>query len=285
MIFSQRKGAWVLALFLGWLFVPLAGAGEYTVFHPHPDPKRTADGEWELNDLSRPWPSKVDPKPESELAVSAKPPAGSTILFDGANLDAWMVPHPWTLQNGTIQVQPVNLSLATKDSFGSCRLHLEWKTQPGNPDKTGQNRGNSGVFLMSTYEIQVLDTFENRTYSDGMAAALYGVKPPDQNALRPPGEWQYYDIWFKRPLFDAVGSMVSPACVTVMVNGVIVQDNVPFEGPSSHKIRRPYKKHADALPLMLQFHNEVVEFRNIWIQPLSDDAVDSPIGRVGVSKP
>jgi hypothetical protein len=117
-----------------------------------------------------------------------------------------------------------------------------------------------------------------------MAAALYVVKPPDFNALRPTGEWQCYDIWFKRPAFDDSGKMTSPACVTVMVNGVIVQKNVPFDSPSSHKKRPPYQKHADARPLMLQNHNEVVEFRNIWIQPLSDDAVLSPAGLVGIDK-
>ena len=282
---SSGKDPVVLALTFGLFAATCLKGAVHSVFNPHPDTERTADGQWQLHDLNRPWPPRVEPKPASELAESSKPPAGATILFDGSSLDAWVVPQPWIVTDRAIQVRPQNWSLTSKKPFGSCHLHLEWKTQPGNPDKTGQNRGNSGVFLMSTYEIQVLDTFENRTYPDGMAAALYGVKPPDANALRPPGEWQSYDIWFKRPIFDAEGSVVSPACVTVMVNGVIVQKNVPCEGPSSHKKRRPYRAHPDALPLMLQFHNAVVEFRNIWIQPLPDDAVDSPIGRVGVSKP
>jgi hypothetical protein len=261
-----------------------ADTGKYSVFNPHPDLSKTADGSWTLHDMDRPAPPRVEPKTEAELTESAKASEGAFILFDGNNLDAWNVPQPWLVENGFIRVRPVNLSLQSKQAFGSCHLHLEWKTQPGQPQKTGQNRGNSGVFLMSTYEIQILDTYENKTYADGMAGALYGVKPPEANALRPAGEWQYYDIWFKRPVFGADGKMLSPACVTVMINGVIVQSNVPFDGPSSYKKRSLYKAHSDALPLLLQNHNETVDFRNIWIQPLADDAVISPAGPVGINK-
>jgi hypothetical protein len=259
-------------------------ASDDSVFNQHPDFTRTADGAWKVHDMTRPWPSLATPKPWAELEPETKPPSGARILFDGTNLDAWNVPQPWILEQGVLQVRPVNTSLSSKDSFGSCHLHLEWRTPTESTKKSGQDRGNSGVFLMSNYEIQILDTHENKTYADGMAAALYGVKPPDFNVLRPTGEWQSYHIWFKRPVFDDSGKMTSPACVTVMVNGVIVQKNVPFDGPSSHKKRRPYQKHADALPLMLQNHNEVVEFRNIWIQSLPDDQVLSPTGPVGMNK-
>ena len=261
-----------------------AFASDYSVFNQHPDTTLTADGAWKVHDMSRPWPPSATPKPWAELEQGTKPPSGARILFDGTNLDAWNVPQPWILEQGVLQVRPVNTSLSSKDSFGSCHLHLEWRTPPESTKKSGQDRGNSGVFLMSTYEIQVLDTYENKTYPDGMAAALYGVKSPDFNALRPTGEWQCYDIWFKRPVFDDSGKMTSPACVTVMVNGVIVQKNVPFDGPSSHKKRPPYQKHADARPLIFQNHNEVVEFRNIWIQSLPDDQVLSPAGPVGIDK-
>ncbi|MGA0175889.1 MAG: 3-keto-disaccharide hydrolase [Chthoniobacterales bacterium] len=247
----------------------------YDIFSPHPDPTRTADGAWEIHDMSRPWPPSATPKPWTELAGAAKPPAGATILFDGTSLDAWHVPHPWQIEEGVLHVNPVNLSLVTKESFGTCQLHLEWRTPPQPSQKSGQQRGNSGVFLMSNYEIQILDTHENKTYPDGMAAALYGMKPPDFNALRPAGEWQSYDILFKRPIFDEAGTMTSPAYVTVMVNGIVVQKNVPFSGPTSHKKRRPYQKHADALPIMLQNHHEAVEFRNIWVKPLPDS--DCPL--------
>jgi len=257
---------------------------EYSVFNQHPDSTRTADGAWEVHDTNRPWPPVATPKPWTELEQETKPPSAARILFDGSNLDAWNLPQAWSIHQGVLQVRPVNTSLCSKESFGSCHLHLEWRTPPESARKSGQDKGNSGVFLMSTYEIQVLDTYENKTYADGMAAALYGMKPPDANALRPTGEWQCYDIWFKRPLFDESGKMTSPACVTVMVNGVIVQKNVPFSGPSSHKKRNSYHKHADALPLTLQNHREVVEFRNIWIQPLPDDDALSPAGPVGIYK-
>ena len=279
---SIRATAWTAILVLA--VAGSALASDYSVFNQHPDVTRIADGAWQVHDMSRPWPPSSTPKPWAELEQGAKPPSGARILFDGSNLDAWDVPQPWSINQSVLQVRPVNTSLSSKDSFGSCHLHLEWRTPPESAKKSGQDKGNSGVFLMSTYEIQVLDTYENKTYPDGMAASLYGVKPPDVNALRPTGEWQCYDIWFKRPIFDATGEMTSPACVTVSVNGVLVQNNVPFDGPSSHKKRRLYQKHSDTRPLMLQNHNEVVEFRNIWIQPLSDDAVLSPAGPLGINK-
>lgn len=260
-----------------------ASGSDYSVFNQHQDDTRTADGAWKVHDMSRSWPPSVTPKPWAEIEQGTKPPPGARILFNGSNLNAWNLPQPWSINQGVLRVRPVNTSLSSKESFGSCHLHLEWRTPPESAKKSGQDKGNSGVFLMSTYEIQILDTFENKTYPDGMAASLYGVKPPDVNALRPTGEWQSYDIWFKRPLSDDSGKITSPACVTVMVNGIVVQKNVPFDGPSSHKKRRPYKKHADALPLMLQNHSEVVEFRNIWIQPLPDDQVLSPAGPVGIN--
>lgn len=259
-------------------------AETYSVFNPHPDTERTANGTWFLHDLNRPQPPRVEPKAKADLARIGQPPHDAIILFNGSNLDAWIMPEVWKLSEGSIRLQPENLSLKTREPFGSCHLHLEWRTPPENFKKSGQDKGNSCVFLMSNYEIQILDTYENKTYPDGMAAALYGVKPPDANALRPSGEWQSYDIWFKRPFFDERGKMTSPACATVMVNGVVVQRNVSFEGPSSHKNRQPYRPHPDALPLRLQNHNEVVEFRNIWIQPLPDEAVLSPAGPVGIDK-
>lgn len=254
---------------------------QYSVFNPHPDETLTADGKWKLHDPERPWPISATPLAESELAASAKAPKNAVILFDGQNLDAWNVPKVWQTNKGILTVQPSALNLGTKESFGSCHLHLEWKA-PAQSQNSGQDRANSGIFLMSTYEVQVLDTYENKTYADGMGAALYGVKPPDVNALRPSGEWQYYDIWFKRPTFDAQGKMATPACVTVLVNGIVVHKNVPFDGPSFHKRRPPYGPHADALPLRLQYHSQVVSFRNIWLEPFPDDRVTSPVGPVDV---
>jgi hypothetical protein len=131
-----------------------------------------------------------------------------------------------------------------------------------------QDRGNSGVFLMGIYEVQVLDSYGNATYPDGQAGALYGQFPPLVNAVRPPGEWQSYDIVFHGPRFDAAGSTLRPARMTVFLNGVLVQDARELLGPTTHKVRTPYAAHPDKLPLSLQDHGHPVRFRNIWIREL-----------------
>lgn len=247
-----------------------APAPTYDVFQPHPDFTKTADGSWTIHDPERPRPPRAEPKSPEALADAARAPAGAVLLFKGTDLAAWNVPGPkWHVEDGAMHIRPADDSIQTKDAFGSCRLHLEWSTSP-TPTKTGQNRGNSGVFLMSTYEIQVLDTYDNTTYADGMTAAMYGVRPPSVDAQRPSGEWQYYDIWFQRPIFDTAGKMVRPARVTVDVNGIRVHDNAAFDGPSSHQTRRDYVPHPDKLPFKLQYHSEEVSFRNIWILPLPD---------------
>ncbi len=133
---------------------------------------------------------------------------------------------------------------------------------------SGQDRGNSGVFLMDLYEVQVLDSYNSKTYADGMAGAIYGQYPPLVNASRKPGEWQTYDIVFHAPRFDANGKVTSPARMTVLQNGVLVQDNEELTGPTQHKARPPYKAHADKLPLSLQDHGHPVRYRNIWIREL-----------------
>ncbi|TVP81443.1 MAG: DUF1080 domain-containing protein [Puniceicoccaceae bacterium] len=231
----------------------MAGQGEaYSIFNPHPDDTKTPDGAWALHDMERPWPERAKPKAPDALRDLAEAPADAIILFDGKDLSAWQVPELWVVEDGIIQIRPGQLNLSSKQDFGSIRLHLEWQT-PADSRRTAQDRGNSGVFLMSTYEVQILDSYDNPTYADGMAAALYGHKPPAFDALRPPGEWQYYDIWFRRPTFDTDGAMKTPATVTVLVNGILVHDNEPFPGPASHRKRRPYRAHADALPLTLQY--------------------------------
>jgi len=151
--------------------------------------------------------------------------------------------------------------------FGDVQLHIEWAA-PNPPSGEGQERGNSGVYLMSTYEVQVLDSYHNVTYPDGQAAAIYGQYPPLVNASRPPGQWQSYDIVFHAPRFDASGRLVSPARATVFHNGVLVQDNVELSGPTAHGQRPPYKPQPEKLPLSLQDHGEPVRYRNIWIREL-----------------
>jgi hypothetical protein len=154
-------------------------------------------------------------------------------------------------------------------AFGDVQLHIEWAT-PSPARGSGQARGNSGVFLMGRYEVQVLDSYQNRTYPDGQAAAIYGQYPPLVNASRPPGEWQTYDIVFRRPRFDANGALVSPARMTVFHNGVLVQDDVELTGPSGHQSRPPYERHADRLPIRLQDHGDPVRFRYIWVRELPE---------------
>jgi hypothetical protein len=158
-------------------------------------------------------------------------------------------------------------SIQTKKGFGDCQLHVEWAA-PSAVKGESQERGNSGVFLMNTYEVQVLDCYENKTYADGMTAAVYGQYPPLVNACRKPGEWQTYDIIFHRPLFGKDGKLAQPARMTVFHNGILVHDDVVLSGPTAHKARPPYKVHDDKLPLSLQDHGNPVRYRNIWIREL-----------------
>ena len=147
---------------------------------------------------------------------------------------------------------------------------MEWAA-PVPARGSGQNRGNSGVFLMGRYEVQVLDSYQNVTYPDGQAGAIYGQYPPLVNASRPPGEWQTYDIFFRAPRFDARGLVATPARMTVIHNGILVQDNVVLLGPTSNQKRDPYEAHPDRLPIQLQDHGDPVRFRNIWIRDLGSN--------------
>jgi hypothetical protein len=200
-------------------------------------------------------------------------PSDAAVLFDGRDLSGWQVadggPAKWKVENGYMEVVAKTGSIRTKTGFGDCQLHVEWAA-PAVVSGEGQERGNSGVFLMDTYEVQVLDCYDNKTYADGMTAAVYGQFPPLVNACRKPGEWQTYDIIFHRPRFDASGKVTSPARMTVFHNGVLVQDNVELTGPTAHKARPPYKAHPDKLPLSLQDHGNPVRYRNIWIRELKE---------------
>jgi hypothetical protein len=233
-----------------------------------PDLSLVADGKWKVNDMNRPMPEKVAPESAEKLADSAKAPADAVILFDGKDLSAWN-PSKWKVENGYMEVVPKTAYLISKQGFGSCHLHLEWWTQDP-PVGTLQMKGNSGVYLMSRYEIQVLDTYDNPTYADGIAGAVYGQTPPLVNPIRPSGQWQYYDIDFHRPLFDAAGKLTKPGTVSVIFNGVKVQDNTVIQGNTGPGHRAGYETHPDTQPLSLQEHGCVVRFRNIWLTPLAD---------------
>ena len=203
----------------------------------------------------------------------APPPADATVLFDGKSLANWRSsdsthgPAKWKVADGYMEVVAGSGAIETRDAFGDCQLHIEWRA-PTPPKGESQERGNSGVFLMGMYEVQVLDSYDNVTYADGQAAAVYGQYPPLVNASRPPGEWQSYDIVWHRPRFDAQGRLERPARITVFFNGLLAQDNVILTGPTAHQHRPPYHAHPDALPLGLQDHGNPVRFRNIWIRNL-----------------
>jgi hypothetical protein len=164
---------------------------------------------------------------------------------------------------------PLSGYLFTADKFGDVQLHVEWAA-PLPARGRSQGRGNSGVFLMGLYEVQVLDSYENETYTDGQAAAIYGQYPPLVNACRPPGEWQSFDIVFRRPHFQADGTTAKPARMTVFHNGILVHDNVSLWGPTAWLQRLPYTQHADKLPISLQDHGNPVRYRNIWLRELPE---------------
>ncbi|MEP4078129.1 3-keto-disaccharide hydrolase [Haloferula sp.] len=207
------------------------------------------------------------------------PPSDAIVLFDGSEkafkenwTDKGGKPSRWKVVDGALESVKKAGYLQSKEKFGSCQLHIEWAA-PANVKGEGQGRGNSGVFLMGMYEVQVLDSFENPTYADGQASALYGRKKPLVNASRKPGEWQSYDIVFQRPLFDKDGKVTRRATFTVLHNGVLVQNHsvlsggTGWDGPHSAS---EYKAHADKLPLSLQDHGNPVRFRNVWLRELED---------------
>lgn len=224
---------------------------------------------WDVHDSTRTRPPVVEPGPAPAEPQPA--PSDATVLFDGSDLENWEHPDgsaaSWIVENGYMQVKPGSGPIQTTDGFGDVQLHVEWMV-PSSVEGEGQDRGNSGVFLMSTYEIQVLDSHENQTYADGQAGAIYGQYPPLVNAMRPQGEWQTYDIVFRRPHFDENGTVIEPARFTVYHNGILVQDNVELTGPTAWKDRPPYEAHASQLPLQLQDHDHPVRFRNIWLREL-----------------
>lgn len=229
------------------------------------------DARWKIHDPDRPLPPVIDPGTPSTQDSPGRAPSDAVVLFDGKDLSHWVHKDgsaaKWKVENGYAEVVPKTGYIYTREAFGDCQLHVEF-AEPTPPKGESQERGNSGVFLMGLYEIQVLDSYENKTYADGQAAAVYGQFPPLVNASRPPGRWQSYDIVFHGPRFDAYGKLLRPARVTLLHNGVLVQDNVEPTGPTAHGQRPPYEKQAEKLPLALQDHHDAVRFRNIWIREL-----------------
>jgi hypothetical protein len=227
-----------------------------------------AQNQWQIHDPNRPMAPVITPGP---AGPPVPPPADAVVLFDGKNLDQWAdakgQPAKWKIENGYTEVTPKTGSIRTVKGFGDCQLHVEWMA-PSPVKGEGQDRGNSGVFLMDLYEVQILDCYNNKTYADGQTAAIYGQYPPLVNACRPPGEWQTYDIVFHRPRFDKDGKVLAPARMTVFHNGVLVHECAQLTGPTAHQAQPAYKMHADKLPISLQDHGHPVRFRNIWLRNL-----------------
>jgi hypothetical protein len=229
---------------------------------------------WAVHDRNRPNPVKVTANP-------GEPPSDAIILFDGTEktfanwTDVKGNPTKWKLVDGALESVKGAGYIATKQAFGDCQLHIEWAS-PKKVEGVGQGRGNSGVFLMGMYEIQVLDSYEtdpsktpnpNPNYADGQASAVYAENPPLVNATRGPGEWQTYDIVFHQPVWNGE-TLVRPGSITVFHNGVLTQDHWEMEGLTTHCKRRPLAPHAAKLPLKLQDHGNPVRFRNIWLREI-----------------
>jgi hypothetical protein len=237
---------------------------------------------WGVHDMNRPRPKVIQAEP-------GKPPSDAIVLFDGTSLDAWCMGRneteacKWKIVDGAMEAVKGTGEVRTKQSFGDCQLHIEWAA-PIKVEGAGQGRGNSGVFLMGMHEIQVLDCYENETYADGQTASVYGENPPLVNACRKPGEFQTYDIIFHQPVWEG-SVMKHPGSVTVLHNGVLVQDHWEFEGTSTHMTRRPLKgKYAEKLPLRLQDHGNPVRFRNIWIREIPSRYANTTHGGPGVKE-
>ena len=225
---------------------------------------------WHVHDPARPHPPVITPG-----ATPGAPPSDAIVLFDGKDLSKWssrgpngeVVDPKWPLRDGYFETGAKTGSLYTRESFGDVQLHIEWSA-PTPVVGTSQGRGNSGIIIMGLYEIQVLDMYDNKTYADGGAGAIYGQWPPLVTVPRKPGEWQTYDIIFEAPHFEG-GKMVKPAFQTVLWNGVIVHNRKEVMGPMVYRNVANYNTpHGAELPLMLQDHNNPVRYRNIWIRRL-----------------
>ncbi len=264
----MKKGVYKISTFL-ILPLFLAIGWQYSKAETtHTQERATLKIQWKVHDPDRPQPLVVNPGPAGDPVPA---PSDAIILFDGKDLSQWTDSKGqrarWNVEKGYVEVVKKTGAIRSRLKFGDCQLHIEWAA-PLTVKGKSQERGNSGIFLMELYEVQVLDCYNNTTYPDGMTAAIYGQYPPLVNACRPPGEWQTYDIIFLRPRFDSQGQLISPARMTVFHNNILVHNNDELTGPTAHKARPPYKAHPDRLPISLQDHGNPVRFRNIWIREL-----------------
>ena len=241
----------------------LAGVG-------YKDTPMLPGGKWHVHDSDRPMAPVVTPG--EQFSQGAQAPSDAIVLFDGKDFSKWanskgQEPR-WKLENGYMEAVKGSGDIHTKDEFGDCQVHLEWAEPPAKGDS--QDRGNSGVFLMGRYELQVLDCYSNITYADGQCGAIYSQCPPRANACKPPGQWQSYDIVFEVPRWDADGKLIKPAFITVFQNGVLLHNRQELIGNTPHRALGKYTPHPPTGPLELQDHNNPIRYRNIWVRPLNE---------------
>ncbi len=243
-----------------FLVVALSGT---TISAQNPEFKPEDTEVWE------PVPKTVVPGKTDDVA-----PSDALVLFDGTNLDQWIIPEDnnWEIKDGALTVRPTQekrdspSNMATKQTFGDFQLHIEWKS-PEKIEGEGQRRGNSGIFLQSKYELQIQDCYQNPTYVNGQAGSIYKQTAPLVNPCRQPGEWQTYEVYYTAPQFDEIGLLMTPAYVTVVHNGVLIQNHIEIKGSIKHVGLPHYEPHGK-LPLLIQDHGNPVSFRNIWIREL-----------------
>ncbi len=291
--FSRFLGTALLAAFSLILLNPPAIAAEKSkkagkAPPANPAPKKHPTGytdtpflpgdKWRVHDDTRPRPKVVTPGPGY-----GAPPADAIVLFGGTDLSQWRksneAANDWIIRDGYMEVPPskkdpnnpkktIKGDLFTKKKFGDIQLHIEWAA-PAEVVGDSQGRGNSGVFFCDgVYELQVLDSYNNKSYADGQASALYGWKPPLVNASRKPGEWQTYDIVWEAPRFKKDGKLVKKAHITVLHNGIVTHNRQEYIGATGHKKVGEYKAHPPRGSLKLQDHNNPMRFRNIWVREL-----------------
>ncbi|SIN72949.1 3-keto-disaccharide hydrolase [Chitinophaga niabensis] len=221
-------------------------------------------GDPKATEVWEPVPVKVTP------GTGTAAPSDAIVLFDGKNLNSWESdkggPAPFVVKDGAMTVTPKKGGIKTKEAFEDFQLHIEWRS-PSVIKGEGQGRGNSGIFLQSYYELQVLDSYESKTYSNGQAGSIYKQSIPLVNACKKPGEWQTYDVIWTAPRFNDDGSVKSPARITVLHNNILVQNNTELKGKTEYIGQPTYVKHG-AMPLALQDHGDLVSYRNIWIRKL-----------------
>jgi hypothetical protein len=242
------------------LAADLAHAKDGSGVYGYKDTPKLPWCEYLVHDPDRPAPKRINPGPAPQPAPA---PSDAIVLFDGKDPSKWEK-NDWKLVDGCIEA--VSGNLTTKESFGNCQIHLEWLA-PAGFEGPWYNRGNNGVMLMGLYEIQIFDSFNEKIYPDGQAAAIYGQTPPLVNACRPPGEWQSFDIVLTAPRFEA-GKLAQPARITMFHNGALVHLNEVIHGETGHRILPEYQHKISQGPLALGAHSCPVRFRNIWVRPL-----------------